>query len=176
MTDALIQITQRRIEDSLNILGKEISNYERLVNNIQLNIDRLNSLSRNPRFDKYSASGQETIDILMKANEDMREISRLSLREIDNITSVISGYLGVLIEECIINYSSKLKIWIRIRLRQLVDLREIKIQDANNYIPFPTAVATLIPYTIKTRACDKGTSERLVSIRNLIKSLAELSY
>lgn len=176
LTPSLIRISQNRIERTLTDLCKEISNYERLQNNIRTNLDRLNNIKSTPNIDITSAQTMEVISTLKDANTLMSETSHRVLREIDSMVSVIAGYMSVLIEECIENYSAKLKVWIRIRLNQLDELRIIKIHDATSSIAFPSAVAMLTPYIIKTRMHDQELSNKFISIRNLIRSLSEPSY
>ena len=172
----LITITQNRIEKALSDLRKEIIHYETVENNIQTNVDRLLRLKNQGRMHMFSHEGFELTAVLNDANNDMRNINQRALREIDSMTAVIAGYLSLLIDECIENYSAKLKIWIKIRLSQLNDLREIKVSGSSRYLIFPTANGILTPYVIKTRLCDEETSQRFVSIRNRIRELSEPSY
>lgn len=176
MPSSLIRITQQLVERTFGELQKEISNYARLQNDIHTNLDRLQNLTRAFLMDRYPLQSLDLIFTLKNANDHMVSVSQRSLREIDTLTATISSYLSLLLDECIENYTSDLKIWLRIRLDRLIDLREFKIKGVSNYITFPIAVSILSPYIIKTRLCDKDTSERLVSIRNLIRSLSEPCY
>lgn len=173
MSQPLIALAQKRIDNSLMVLQKEISNYSRLENNIYTNIERIRSLST-IRSSHYK--DQEDIEILKNANENMRIINQRSLRDIDSIVAFIAGHLSVLLDYCMENYEMSLKIWIRRRLVQLDDMREINVGEIKTYISFPTAVAILSPYLIKTRMGDSETSGRLVTIRQTIHHICELSY
>lgn len=172
---ALIRVTQNSIDRYFTDLKKEITNYERLQNNIQTNLDRLQNIQISNRMDMYSLQGLELVFTLKDANEKMLSVSQRALREIDSMTGVIAGYLTLLIEECIENYDISLKVWIKIKLNQLVELSEIKVQGVSNYLTFPAATATLIPLVIKTRICDSEISGKFVTIRNLIRELADPS-
>lgn len=173
---SLIRVTQKNIDKTFSDLKKEMLNYERLQNNIQVNLDRIQNIQNNNLINRFSHQEFELTATLKDANERMNYISQRSLRDIDGMTGVIAGYLSLLIEECIENYDIKLKVWVKIKLNELVEMREIKITGVSNYIMFPTATATLIPYVIKTRMCDEETSGKLVTIRNLIRELSEPSY
>lgn len=173
---ALILTTQRRIEEAFVDLQREVDNYQRLQNNIHTNIERLRNFNAFPLGGAISRDTLNFIFTLKDANLDMEAVCQRTLREIDSYTAEIAGYLTVLIDECLENYQSSLKFWIRRQLDKLNDLREIKVQGTSQWLAFPTAVATLIPYAIKTRICGKDNAERLVSIRNKIRLLAEPSY
>lgn len=173
---SLIHITQNRIEKTFSDLQKEIDNYESVENKIQTNIDRLHNLKRHSRMDVYSPQGIELTGMLNDANNDMMRVNQRAIREIDSMTAEIAAYTSLLIDECMENYTTQLKMWIKTRLSRLDDMREIKIQGVNNYLIFPAAVGILTPYAIKTRLCDEETSRRFATIRNLIRKLSEPSY
>ena len=173
---ARIRVTQNSIDRYFTDLKKEIANYERIQNNIQTNLNRLQNIQVSNRMDWNSFQGLELVMTLKDANDKMRDVSQHALREIDSMTGMIAGYLTLLIDECIENYDVKLKVWIKIKLNQIVELREIKVQGVSNYLTFPAAVTALIPYVIKTRICDPEISGKFVTIRNLIRELADPSY
>ena len=127
-------------------------------------------------MDIYSPQGIELAAMLNDTNNEMRRINHRAIREIDSMTAEIAAYISLLIDECMENYSTQLKMWIKTCLLRLDDMRVIKIQGVNNYLIFPMAVGILTPYAIKTRLCDEETSRRLATIRNLIRKLSEPSY
>lgn len=168
LTPSLRQMTQNTIDRFLSNLEKEISNYE-LQLNLQAQNERLRRRSR--RSDMFNP---EVTDLTDRLNDDysrMRVIELQSLREIDTLTGVIAGYLSVLIDECMENYTPQLKVWIRIKLSRLDDLRKIKVLGEDRFLSFPVAVATLTPYLIKTRV-NPDELGKFASIRNRIRSLS----
>lgn len=173
---ALIITTQRRIEETFVDLQREVANYQRLQNDIRTNIERLRNFNAHRVPGAFTRDTFNFIFTIRDANVDMEAICQRTLREIDAYTAEIAGYLTVLIDECMENYQSSLKFWIRRQLDKLNDLREIKVRGTSQWLAFPTAVVSLIPYAIKTRICEKDNAERLVSIRNKIRLLAEPSY
>ncbi len=176
ISQSLITIIKGSIDKTFKDLKKELENYGKVENNIQLNMERLRNLKQNKRLDTSSRQGIELSGMLNDANNDMRRINQRSLREIDSMAAIIASYLALLMDECIENYSSALKFWIRNRLTQLDEARELSIKGANEYLIFPAAVGILTPYIIKTRLCDDSTSRKLVTVRNLIRKFSEPSY
>ena len=164
LTPSLRQMTQNTIDRFLSNLEKEISNYE-LQLNLQAQNERLRRRSR-----RYS-DDPELAGCLNDDYSRMRVIELQSLREIDTLTGVIAGYLSVLIDECMENYTPQLKVWIRIKLSRLDDLRKIKVLGEDRFLSFPVAVATLTPYLIKTRV-NPDQLGNFASIRNRIRSLS----
>lgn len=172
----LITIIKNNIDNTLKDLKKELENHEKVENNIQLNMERLRNLKNNKRLDSSSSQSIDLSRMLNDTNNDMRRINQRTLREIDSKTAIIASYLALLMDECIENYNSALKFWIRNRLTQLDEVRELKINGASEYLIFPAAIGILTPYIIKTRLCDDSTSRKLVTIRNLIRKFSEPSY
>lgn len=172
--EGLIRLTTRHIDNSFRELQKLLSTYERNENTIETNLERLQRIMDNPVINPLDRSGFDLIFTLTDANNRIRRINDVILRDIDNIISLIAGYLTVLIDECISNYTVGLKVQTRSRLQRLADMRELNIGLGKKYITFPTAVAILSPYLIKTRFNDNATN--LVSIRHVIGSISEPSY
>lgn len=117
----------------------------------------------------------ELLTTLKDANESMRIMNQRSLREMDNISANLAGHLSVLIDECVENYDISLKVWIKSRIQQLADMRELTVNGVKMYISFPVAVAQLSPYLLKTRMHDETLATRLLPIRKAIRTLAEMS-
>lgn len=166
-------MTKRYIDNALDELQQGIMIYERNENTIEMNNVRLHGISKNPQIDPLERSGYELIHTLTDANYRIARINDQKLREIDNTASLIAGYLSILIEECIERYSPRLKVIIRVRLHRLAEMREISVWENKRYICFPTAVAVLSPYLIKTRM--SISSDNLVTIRQAIRALYEPS-
>ncbi len=174
--NALIRVTQNSIDRYFSDLKKEIANYERLQNNIQTNLDRIQNIQQSNRIDMFSPQGLELTMTLKDANYRMWTMGQRALREIDSMAGVIAGYLSLLIDECLERYDVKLKVWIKIKLNHLVELSVIRVHGASTSITFPAATSTLIKYVIKTRNCNEEISGKFVTIRNLIRELADPSY
>lgn len=173
-TRQLIEITKQRIDRMLNSLQKEVSDYERAVNQLSENRSKLRTVVFNSNVNVLEPIGFELICTVMDASSKIKSVNERRLREIDNITSIIAGYLTIILDQCIENYNTQLKLWLKSRIERLADMREIVVDSYKEFIPFPIAVAILTPYLIKTRESDS--SHNMVSIRNAINSLSELSY
>ncbi len=176
LSKSLLTNIKNKIEMTFKSLQKELENYEKVENNIQVNMERLRNLKQNSRIDLSSPQSIELTGILYDANCDMTRINRRAIREIDSMAAIIAGYLTLLLDECINNYDTSLKFLIRRYISQLDEARELKIKAAREYLIFPEAIGILTPYLIKTRLCDDETSRKLVSIRKLIRKFSEPSY
>lgn len=176
LSQPLIFIVKKRLDQSFIDLQKELCEYERVENIIQDNNYRIRRFYNNSVIFSEDKSAQMAVVTLKDANENMRIINIRRLREIDNICAFIAGHLSIFIDECIENYSGPLKIWVKGRLQQFADMREITVDGVKTYICFPSAVAKLSPYLVKTRMCDEETASCLVSVRQAIRLLCEPSY
>jgi len=170
----LITLTTRHIDNAFRELQRILLTYEKNENTIETNLDRLQRVMHNTMINILDRSGFELIFTLADSNNRIKRINDFNLREIDNLTSIIAGYLTVLIDECIENYSSRTKVQTRIRLQRLADMRELTISEEKKYLSFPIAVAILSPYLMKTRI--SSNSANLVSIRQAIASLSEPGF
>lgn len=174
ITRQSIEITKQRIDRMFNYLQKEVLDYEKAVNQLSQNRDKLRTIVFNSNVNVLEPIGFELISTLLDASSKIKSINERRLREIDNITAIIAGYLTILLDHCLEKYNTQLKLWLKLRIERLADMREIEVDSYKEFIPFPIAVAILTPYLIKTKESDS--SHNMVSIRNAINSLSELSY
>lgn len=174
LSESLILNIRRQIDNTFVKLQRILSTYSDNESTIEANLERLQNIRRNTMINPLERSGLELILMLSDTNARIKRINDNRLREIDNYASIIAGYLSVLLDECIHNYSPRLKVIIRLRLQRLSDLREIKVGEGRQYLVFPSAVALLTPYVIKTRL--SAHEENLRSVRSIIRTLSEPSF
>ncbi|MCM1138661.1 MAG: hypothetical protein NC453_08835 [Muribaculum sp.] len=175
LSNALIFNSKKFIDRLLVVLQKEISQYERRENTIAVNLGRIREIYQNPFINPTERMNSELLTTLKDANESLRIMNQRSLREMDNISANLTGHLSVLIDECIENYDISLKVWIKSRIQQLADMRELTVNGSKMYISFPVAVAQLSPYLLKTRMPGEPLASKLLPIRKAIRTLAEMS-
>ena len=102
--------------------------------------------------------------------QNNNELTNL-LRSVDQLSARIAAYLSVAIEESFNNRDTDLKMWIRSKIDELDDLREIKLDMiTQKRIELPTAVGILTPYLAKTRTGEN--SSWFASVRNAIRRLS----
>lgn len=91
------------------------------------------------------------------------------LRDIDATTASIAGFIALLIDDCFATRDVNLKFWIKNRIAELNDARQIESDGKIIAIPLPTANAILLPYLEKTRYGENA--PWFASVRNAIREL-----
>ena len=92
------------------------------------------------------------------------------LRDIDQISGRIAGYISVAIEESFRTRNVEFKIWTRDQIDALDDVRHIDVDTISKRIELPVAVGILTPYLAKTRTGEN--SSWFASVRNAIRRLS----
>lgn len=164
-----ILLLQRNVDKNLFYLTRKI---EAIVDTEE-KLDELNTQIRN-YTSRYTFEAPDTNNLLQleiiagKCRKTEGNL-RLQLREIDNIASIIASNVALMIDYCIEVSDTTLILWIRNKIKQLADLKEMGSNAPSDEFFFPTATALLASYIFKTRSTDKAT--RFTGIRNAIRLL-----
>lgn len=169
MNDKLIELTKQRIVRGLVTLRRLIKDYE-LYENERYSLKKdIQRWFVNHRFEKYDTSDLAYLNNISFSISNIYEDNVNRLRKIDNVSGATAAFIALLIDECIEHYTNDLKIWIRDKLEELNDTRDIEVGSFEISLIFPNAATILAPYLTKTRT--ESRLKYMVSIRNKIYDL-----
>lgn len=152
-------------------LRARVEKYKYIIESLKQN---RNTFRENIYRMSFSKPDMDLLTGLEKLTDSYRHLDverEILLREIDNIAAIVSGNIALVLDECLNDYEGPDRIWCKLQIGKIADLRTTESYEGFEAMSFPTATAILAPYLFKTMA--SSNPARFAGIRNAIRDLMD---